>query len=98
MQDRRLSLPLTRDSVCMADDIGAPHEHLIDIARDADAAEIASTILKASCKSAPKWGPSLNLSYSPDRSIIFALSMVPVGANRDPTLSGQFGGDFRTLC
>src|SRR4051794_20607291 len=41
--------------------------------------------------------PRLNPSYSAyiPNHICF-VSGVPVGADRDPTLSGQFGGDFRS--
>lgn len=41
-------LLVTRDSVCMADDIHAPHAGVVTVAPDADAAVVAGAILDAS--------------------------------------------------
>ena len=38
-------LVATRDSVCLADDIDAPHLSLLDVPREADAKQVAEAIM-----------------------------------------------------
>lgn len=63
----RCTLLLTRDSVCLADDVHAPHAFALDVDPDADAAAVADAIL--ACRY-PAWvgaNATWSLTLGPDR-------------------------------
>ncbi len=66
-EGRHWTLLMTRDSVCMGDDVLAPHWSTLQVARDADAAMVARAVLSANYLAWVGAGATWSLSLGADR-------------------------------
>nr|WP_288413226.1 DUF3601 domain-containing protein [uncultured Sphingomonas sp.] len=62
-------LLVTRDSVCMADDVDAPHAGVVDVPRDADAATVARILLSSGHLASVVGGATWSIAMGRDRAV-----------------------------
>lgn len=78
-------LLVTRDSVCLADDVDAPHAGVVDVPRDADVVTVARVLLASGHLAGVVGGATWSVAMGRDRAVFgdrWAMRFVhPVGAD-----------------